>query len=179
MKLDVIMHYELNELDGSIQFLGKEEVIVDTAKKSVTKFDETEPKLKLNSNNFSLNQKACELLNVSPGNTVHINYPRKDGRYVPAIGASEAFGVKSGNKLTKSLTVSCRGSANQKLSEYGTNFELIESEINGVFYLKGDKIVEASQEDEAIEIDDSFELNDLEDIEIDETKEITKIDFTL
>lgn len=183
MKLDVLMHYEVNEQTGEVQFIGKEEVTIDTAKKSTkttSKLEGSEPRLQLNSNNFAMNLAACDLLKVSAGDTVHINYPKKDGKYIPVIGASEAFGVKAGNKLTKSLTVSFRGAANEKLAEFGTNFEFVESDRPGIFYLKGDKIVEARKEN-AIEIDDSFELDDLEDIDLDleESTDISTIDLTL
>ena len=139
-----------------------------------------EPKLVLESNKYALNKAACKLLKVEAGTTLYINYPKKDGKYVPVIGASEAFGVKAGNKLTKGLTVSYRGAANEKLAEFGTNFEFIESENPGIYYLKGDKIVSGEQKD-AIEIDESFELDDLEDIALDleESTDISTIDLTL
>lgn len=136
------------------------------------------PKLVLEANKYAINEAACKLLNVEAGTTLYINYPKKDGRYVPVIGASEAFGVKSGNKLTKGLTVSYRGNANERLAEFGTNFEFIESEHPGIFYLKGDKIVSVKQEN-ALEIDEDFELDDLEDIITDETTDLTKLDLTL
>ncbi len=180
------MHYEVNEQTGEVVFIGKEEVAVDTAAKKVatkataSTLGGSEPRLQLNANNFALNQAACDLLKVAAGDTIHINYPKKDGKYIPAIGASEAFGVKAGNKLTKTLTVSFRGAANEKLAEYGTSFELAESDRPGVYYLLGDKIVEAKDE-EAIEIDDTFELEDLEDIDLDleESTDISTIDLTL
>lgn len=184
MKLDILMHYEVDEKTGEVVFIGKEEVAVDTVKK-VTKaasaiLEGTNPILKLNANNFALNKVACDLLKVSAGDTLYINYPKKDGLYIPAIGSSIAFGVKSGNKLTKSLTVSFRGAANEKLSEFGTTFELIESDREGIFYLKGDKIV-TPQKECPIEIDDTFELEDLEDIDLDleESTDISTIDLTL
>lgn len=179
------MHYEVNEQTGEVKFIGKEEVAVDTAvKKTSTKaascLEGSEPRLQLNANNFALNQAACDLLKVTTGDTLHINYPKKDGRYVPVIGPSEAFGVKAGNKITKTLTVSFRGAANAKLAEFGTNFELLESDRPGIFYLKGDKIVELQKEN-AIEIDETFELEDLEDIDLDldESTDISTIDLTL
>lgn len=187
MKLDILMHYDIDEQTGEVKFIGKEEVSVDTsvkkeAKKKTTSsiLEGSDPRLQLNTNNFALNQAACDLLKITTGDTVHINYPKKDGYYVPAIGPSEAFGVKAGNKLTKTLTVSFRGAANAKLAEFGTNFELIESDRPGIFYLKGDKIVEVKNED-AIEIDESFELDDLEDIDLDldESTDISTIDLTL
>lgn len=176
------MHYEVNEQTGEVTFIGKEEINVDTAKKasSPKTLGGDEPKLVLESNKYALNEAACKLLKVEAGTTLYINYPKKDGKYVPVIGASEAFGVKSGNKLTKGLTVSYRGAANEKLAEYGTNFEFIESEHLGIYYLKGDKIVSTKQEN-AIEIDDTFELDDLEDIalDLDESTDISTIDLTL
>lgn len=180
MKLDILMHYEINEQTGEVQFIGKEEITVDTAKKTSSSktLGGDVPKLVLESNKYALNEAACKLLKVEAGTTLYINYPKKDGKYVPVIGASEAFGVKSGNKLTKSLTVSYRGAANEKLAEFGTNFEFIESEREGVYYLKGDKIVTAKQEN-AIEIDDTFELDDLEDLDLDESTDISTIDLTL
>lgn len=179
MKLDILMHYELNEQTGEVTFIGKEEVVVDTAKKvSKTTINNSEPCIKLNANNYALSQAACELLKVSVGDTLHINYPKVDGNYIPAIGNSEAFNVKSGNKITKSLTVSYRGSANNKLAEFGDTFELIPSERDGIFYLKGNKIIEVKHEN-AIEIDDTFELDDLEDLDLNESTDISTIDLTL
>lgn len=176
------MHYEVNEQTGEVTFIGKEEINIDTAKKpsSPKTLGGDEPKLVLESNKYALNEAACKLLKVEAGTTLYINYPKKDGKYVPVIGASEAFGVKSGNKLTKGLTVSYRGAANEKLAEYGTNFEFIESEHPGIYYLKGDKVVSTKQEN-AIEIDDTFELDDLEDIalDLDESTDISTIDLTL
>lgn len=182
MKLDILMHYDVNEQTGEVTFIGKEEIHVDTTKKtsSPKTLGGDDPKLVLESNKYALNEAACKLLKVEAGTTLYINYPKKDGKYVPVIGASEAFGVKSGNKLTKGLTVSYRGAANEKLAEYGTNFEFIESEHPGIYYLKGNKIVSTKQEN-AIEIDDTFELDDLEDIalDLDESTDISTIDLTL
>lgn len=182
MKLDILMHYEVNELTGEIKFIGKEDIKVDSGNKSskkvIPELDTKEPKLYLNANNFTLNESACTLLNIKVGNTVHINYPKKDNKYVPVIGASEAFNVKSGNKLTKSLTVSFRGSANSKLAEYGTLFTLKPSEREGIFYLEGDKPIQETSNEE-IEIDDDFNLDDLDDIDLDVSTDISTIDLTL
>ena len=111
MNLDILMHYDVDEQTGEVKFIGKEEVSIDTsvkkeAKKKTTSsvLEGSEPRLQLNANNFALNQVACDLLKIGAGDTVHINYPKKEGRYVPVIGSSEAFGVKAGNKLTKTLT---------------------------------------------------------------------------
>lgn len=183
MKLDILMHYEIDEITGEVKFIGKEEVAVDTVKKS-TKTSASvlggdSPMLKLNANNFALNEAACKLLGVEIGTTVHINYAKVDGVYVPAIGASDAFGVKAGNKLTKTLTVSYRGKANEKLAEYGDEFTFEPATKEGIFYLRGNKA--PAVKEETIEIDDSFELDDLEDIDLDkeESLDISTIDLTL
>jgi hypothetical protein len=36
MKLDIIFHYEVNEQTGEITFIGKDEITVDTAKKTTS-----------------------------------------------------------------------------------------------------------------------------------------------
>ena len=77
MKLDIIMHYEVNEHTGEVVFIGKEEVTVDTVKKGskvASTLDEDIPRLRLNANNIALNQLACDVLQVKPGDTLHINY---------------------------------------------------------------------------------------------------------
>lgn len=180
------MHYDVDEATGEIKYIGKEEITVNTADtpKKTTKSSSVltgdTPCLKLSGNNYAINELAQKLLGVEVGGTLFINYPKKDGQYVPAIGTSEAFGVKSGNKVTKSLTVSFRGAANTRLAEFGDTFEFIESGKPGIFYLKGNKVAEVAQEG-TIEIDESFELEDLEDIDldVDESLDISTIDLTL
>ena len=36
MKLDIVMHYSVDEKTGEITFIGKDEIKVDTAKKTTT-----------------------------------------------------------------------------------------------------------------------------------------------
>ena len=57
-----------------------------------------------------------------PQITLDPNYQKIDGITFPVIGTDEAFGTKGGNKLTKSLSVSCRGKANDMLRQYGDTF---------------------------------------------------------
>ena len=51
MKLDILMHYEVNETTGEIKYIGKEEITVDSAStkasKSSTKKSGREPFLLL------------------------------------------------------------------------------------------------------------------------------------
>lgn len=186
MKLDILFHYEVDETTGEIKFIGKEEITVDTAasekktttKKSTTKVDNNpDPIITLDPNKLILTQGAVDLLQVCPDCRVDIKYKKKGNITVPIIGTDAAFGTKSGNKLTKTNTVSYRGAANDKLSTYGTVFTLEPTEDEGIFYLKGDKEPsETKVPDEIINIENDLEA--LDDINIEDI-EISDFDFKL
>lgn len=190
MKLDILFHYEVNEQTGEIAYIGKEEISVDTkATKSATKTStkastakvDTNPIITLEPNKLVLTQGAVDLLQVCADCRVDIKYKKKDKQAVPIIGTDTAFGTKSGNKLTKSNTVSYRGSANEKLSAYGTTFKLEPTEDEGIYYLVGDKVQEEiSIPDEIIDIENELDIESLDDINIDEDdKDLEKFDFSL
>lgn len=160
-----------------------------STKKSVSKVDiDTTPKLTLETSKYILTQAAADLLGVQPDDRIDIKYEKQGKRMVPIIGSNEAFGTKAGNKLTKSLTVSCRGKANEELSQYGTIFTITAHPIKeGLFILNGDKIIPEQQVDDAVEIkedqsdvDLDSELDDLlaED-STDNITEITNFDFNI
>lgn len=77
-------------------------------------------------NKLVLTQDAVNLLNASYGERIAINYVQVSNQETfPVIGKSDAFAdPNSGNKLTKSNTVSFRGIQRDMLSQYGTNFNL-------------------------------------------------------
>lgn len=192
MKLDILFHYEVNEQTGEITYIGKEEISVDTkATKSATKTStkasaakvdaNPDPIITLDSNKLVLTQGAVDLLQVCEDCRVDIKYKKKDKKAVPIIGTDAAFGTKSGNKLTKSNTVSYRGAANEKLSAYGTTFKLEPTEDKGIYYLVGDKIQEEnSVPDEIIDIENELDIESLDNINIDEDdKDLEKFDFNL
>lgn len=192
MKLDILFHYEVNEQTGEITYIGKEEISVDTkATKSATKTStkasaakvdaNPDPIITLDSNKLILTQGAVDLLQVCADCRVDIKYKKKDKKAVPIIGTDAAFGTKSGNKLTKSNTVSYRGAANEKLSAYGTIFKLEPTEDKGIYYLVGDKIQEEnSVPDEIIDIENELDIESLDNINIDEDdKDLEKFDFNL
>lgn len=193
MKLDILFHYDVDESTGEITFIGKEEVKVDTAKTTATKtaakpkaakadakiLGGTTPKLVLEDTKYSINQAAADSLGVEVGGTLHIHYRKNGKAMAPAIGTSEALGVKAGNKLTQSLTVSYRGSNNEKLAEYGTEFEFVATDKPGVYWLVGDKAILPDPEDlDTVEIDDNIELDSLDNL-VDESIEISGLDLTL
>ena len=186
MKLDIVFHYEVDENTGEVKYIGKEEITVDTAsgtKKTATKAakvaENAEPLITLDSNKLILTTGAVALLNVAADCRLDIKYKKKDKVSVPVIGTDAAFGTKGGNKLTKTNTISFRGSANDKLSEYGTTFTLEPSEDEGIFYLIGDKITDPIPDD-AIDIESELDIEALESFELnDENTDLDSFDFTL
>lgn len=183
MKLDILFHYDVNESTGEITFIGKEEITVDTAattKRVATKatkiVENTEPLITLDSNKLILTTGAVEMLNICADCRVDIKYKKKDKTSVPVIGTDTAFGTKGGNKLTKTNTVSFRGAANEKLSEFGTIFKLEPSEDDGIFYMIGDKANNPIPDD-AIDIESELDLDSLD--ELDDSNDLSDFDFTL
>ena len=185
MKLDIIFHYDVNEQTGEIVYIGKEEITVDTKKttvskttsKSSSKVDSNpDPIITLDPNKLILTQGAVDLLNICPDCRVDIKYKKKGKATVPIIGTDAVFGTKSGNKLTKSNTVSYRGSANEKLATYGTTFKLEPTDTEGIFYLVGDKEVsETKVPDEIINIEEELDITNLNDLDND----LIDFDFNL
>lgn len=185
MKLDVILHYDVNENTGEITYIGKDEITVDTAvstKRQSTKAakveENAEPLITLDSNKLILTTGAVQTMNICADCRVDIKYKKKDKVAVPVIGTDAAFGTKGGNKLTKTNTVSFRGAANDKLSEYGTTFKLEPSEDEGIFYLVGDKMNLPIPED-AIDIESELDMDALEELDIEDTTSLEKFDFSL
>lgn len=184
MKLDILMHYEVNEQTGEVKFIGKEEITVDTkATKSTTKkattkkVDDSRPVITLEANKLVLTQAVVDMLAVCPDCRIDIKYKKRDKLSVPVIGTDAAFGTKAGNKLTKSNTVSFRGSANEKLSQYGTTFTLEETEDEGIFYLIGDKVPEAPEvPEEVVNIESELEIANLDELD---NEDIENYDFNL
>jgi hypothetical protein len=191
MKLDILMHYEVNETTGEIKFIGKEEITVDsasskaskssTAKKTTSKVDENpEPLITLEANKLVLTKGAVEALDPCEDCRIDIKYKKKDKKLVPVIGTDAAFGTKAGNKLTKTNTVSYRGAANDKLAAYGTVFRLEPTEEEGIFYMIGDKNPkEPEAPKELVDIESELEVPSLDDLDNVDDKELGKFDFNL
>lgn len=181
------MHYDVNEQTGEITFLGKEEITVDTAVKAAKKTavkavkveENSDPIITLDPNKLILTTGAVQMLNVCADCRIDIKYKKKDKITVPVIGSDEAFGTKGGNKLTKTNTISFRGTANAKLSEFGTIFKLEPSEDSGIFYLIGDKVIIPESIDNEIDIEAELDIDSLEDIDLENTKDLDGFNFTL
>lgn len=184
MKLDILFHYDVNETTGEVTFIGKEEITVDTAKRQVSKAtkvveENQDPLITLDSNKLVLTTGAVQMMNICADCRLDIKYKKKDRISVPVIGTDEAFGTKGGNKLTKTNTISFRGSANEKLSEYGTVFTIEPSEDEGIFYLIGDKMNSVIPDD-AVDINSELDMDALDTIDLnDEGTNLENFNFTL
>lgn len=83
--------------------------------------------IKVENNRLVLSLEAVKALNAIVGDRITINYWNIDKETTfPLIGKSELFSdPTNGNKLTKSNTVSYRGTQNKILKEYGSLFKLV------------------------------------------------------
>lgn len=148
--------------------------------KVVANNDTAEPQIILDANKYILNQAAANLMGVKWEDRLEIKYQKVQGVIYPVIGTGETFGTKTGNKLTKTLTVSCRGKANEMLARYGHTFTVSEMKGQpGLFVLIGD--TPPAEEAEEIEIkEDENDIVDLPlDVDIENAEKIDELDFTL
>lgn len=82
--------------------------------------------LTLESNKIVFNNRAISDMQIEYENRIVIKYEKFGNRRMPIIGKDTSFDEEgSGNKVTKSNTVTYRGKANTVLAEYGTEFELV------------------------------------------------------
>lgn len=162
----------------------KQEIVKDKVQKQTKKAEEAEdsaePQITLESNKYILNKAAAELMCVKWEDRLDIKYQpiEKGGLMFPIIGTDVAWKTKSGNKITKSLTVSCRGNANDLLSKYGDTFTVTPWKGHGgLFVLIGNKDRSEEEVDNNIEIKE--DENPVEDLPLDtelDNEEAYKID---
>ena len=118
-------------------------------KKSSTKTkkiqdNDPNPKVMLLDGKIKLNNSAINLTGYEPDMKIDIKFEKKGKKQIPVMMQAD-----SGNRLTKSYTISCRGSKHDNLLEHGDVFELEPyPEKDGYFYLKGNKAIE----DDIIEV---------------------------
>lgn len=152
---------------------------VSTKKVSKKKKDEsTVPQLILEDNKYSLNSAAIELMQVNPEDKLDIKYEKRGNQMVPVIGTDEVFGTKQGCKLTKSNTVSCRGSRHDELIKYGTEFTVIPHDSKPKLFILdgGINLIEEIQEDKNISLEEDNDLDFIDTLsEENKDAEITEI----
>ena len=109
----------------------------------------------LSDNKLSFNNAAISMLGLTSDSKVDVKYKKINNQTVPVLDITE------GNKVTKSGTVSFRGSKNTELSKYGTVFN-IEKQDERYYLLKGDKELDILSGDENVFVDtDDLDLSDL------------------
>ena len=135
------------------------------------KDDDPVAKITLLEGKWQMNHACVELTGFEPDQKLEIKYEKKGRITNPVLCEDE----KSGNRLTKTYTVSCRGSRHDNLSEYGDVFEVTPYEgKEGYFKLKGN----IEKEDDIIDIPE--EISDPTDDDlIDDSEGIDVGDFDL
>lgn len=165
-----------NQDTGEVKTVEAQKLKKSTVKK-LTEMDTTgEPTLTLEENKYCLNGAAAKFMNVKADDRLAIKMRKVNGVMTPII-----LKQTSGNRLTRSLTVACRGANNEALAAYGTTFTITAfDEEPGTFVLHGNRelpeIVDDNVEDdpeipEELKVDLSI-LNETPDgaVEIDGTE---------
>lgn len=162
--------------------------VVDAKPRKVSKSkknENSEPTLTLEDNKYCLSQGAVDLMGVGPDSKLDIKYEKRGKEVVPVIGSDEAFGTHNGNRLTKSLTVACRGSKNEELAKYGSEFILIPHESKeGIFILQNEDstLKQFLGDEKENNLEEEIELPvdvDLQDLIDDEDANITEVSSSM
>lgn len=129
------------------------------------------PKITLLEGKWQMNNACIELTKFDPEQKLDIKFEKKGKTTTPVLCEDE----KAGNRLTKTFTVSCRGSKHDNLAEFGTIFEVIPYEgKEGYFKLIGDA---PQKEDDIIEVPE--EIEDPDDIVDDDTQDVEDFELEL
>lgn len=132
---------------------------------------ESEPLIHLLEGKWQLNNKAVELTGFEPETKLDIKFEKK-GRITTPILCED---LKSGNRLTKTYTVSCRGSKHDNLAEYGDTFEIVPYDgKEGYFKLIGNA---PQAEDDIIDVPE--EIANPEEFDVDDESGVDMDDFEL
>lgn len=173
MIIKLLCTFDFNPETNEYKPIGDPEVVKSTKKQAITE-ESSEPQLILLDNKYSLNSAALELLGVTAGDKIDIRYQIIENINYPIIGSSTSWKSTSGNKLTKSSTVSYRGKANEMLSTFGDTFDLTSwTGHDGLFILIGNKeqVIDPNIEvktDNSVEVDKPIEATTEEDDSLDE-----------
>ena len=132
------------------------------------KDDDPVAKLTLLEGKVQMNNAAVTMTGYEPEMKIDIKFEKKGRVTTPVMMPAD-----SGNRLTKTYTISCRGSKHDNLAEYGDVFELLPYEgKEGYFKLKGN----VEKDDDIIDVPE--EITNPEDFPIDDSG-IDMSDFDL
>jgi hypothetical protein len=124
---------------------------------------------------IQMNNAAVQMTGWEPEMKIDIKFDKKGRTTTPVMVKAD-----TGNRLTKTYTISCRGSKHDNLAEYGDIFEVIPYEgKEGYFKLKGN----AEKEDDIIdvpeEVIDPEKFSDEEDIDDETGVDVSEFDLNL
>ena len=122
-------------------------------------------KITLLDNKIQFNKAAIDLTGFEPEMKIDVKFEKK-GRVVTPVLCQDS---KTGNKLTKTYTISFRGSRHDNLAEHGDIFELIPyPDKESYFKLKGNA---PEKEDDIIDVPEEItDPEEISDIDIDENE---------
>jgi hypothetical protein len=149
-----------------------------TRKKEVVKELEDTVSIVREEGKLVFNNRAMADLKIEAGDRIVIKYEKGDKSLFPVIGTDFAFNEEgSGNKMTKSQTISYKGNQNTVLAEFGDEFTVEEYQDNiwKLVSLGEPKVAETIEE--AIEISEKVDPQLLTDDE--EVYEIDELTFKL
>jgi len=121
-----------------------------------------------------MNNACVELVGWEPEMKIDIRFEKQGRKITPIILEDEA----KGNRLTKTFTVSCRGSKHDNLAEYGSVFNVVPYEgKDGWFKLLGDA---PEKEDDIIDVPEELNAPEEDEVDVDDNGvEAADIDFDL
>lgn len=124
---------------------------------------------------IQMNNAAVQMTGWEPEMKIDIKFDKKGRTTTPVMVKAD-----TGNRLTKTYTISCRGSKHDNLAEYGDIFEVIPYEgKEGYFKLKGN----AEKEDDIIdvpeEVIDPEKFSDEGDIDDETGIDVSEFDLNL
>lgn len=142
-----------------------------TTRTKKPKDDDPVAKITLLEGKWQMNAACVELTGFEPETKLDIKFEKK-GRTTTPILCED---LKSGNRLTKTYTVSCRGSKHDNLAGYGDIFEVVPYDgKEGYFKLIGNA---PQAEDDIIDVPE--EIANPEEFDVDDESGVDMDDFEL
>lgn len=168
---------------SNVKVVGNSEKKKTTTKKVkdiVTDMD-SESILSLEPNKLIFNSKAISEMEIEYEDRIVIKWEKEGKKMIPVIGKDISFDEEgSGNKVTKSNSIACKGKSNVVLAELGTEFSIVPLR-EGIWKLiptvEGKTNAEDMSLEEVIEIAEETEAELI--VEGDNETEIDELQFKL
>ena len=142
-----------------------------TTRSRKPKDDDPIAKITLLEGKWQMNHACVELTGFEPEMKLDIKFEKKGRVTTPVLCQDD----KAGNRLTKTYTVSCRGSKHDNLAGYGDTFEVVPYDgKEGYFKLIGNV---PQAEDDIIDVPE--EIADPEEFDVDDESGVDADDFEL